>query len=455
MSFAARFRELNAISLLQYEDCFGIRLGCEGRLPPADIQRIASLLNEDFSLVQSVFFRLICKSDCVEYRSPDMKKRADEIQYCPRCVELGYHSYVHEMPWLAKCPFHLVTLKKTYALHMEQGTSRLKRVQAIRQLMVSNCRSWPRPSEADLHVAKFCKDSYLKLLICWIKQAKDSATRLSAGHIWDGGEYETEKSYGHSLGRLRRLEKMPKLIEPLFTTVGESWNLTVRHFPLEVKNELHRLSQYAPFWRIFSFYKSVGARSNHPPAFIAKLQVTQRLLTKRHGKCRCRWGKGLAGWSSRWVQTGPDGWPYWGLKCPYELAIDDLEPGWGYPDRLLSNRQAWAALLRFIELSDVMHEAGLIEYTADANITPYGHLCTYPQVWPCCEWKTTSPLTELLNAVAEFEVDTTVCKTLTWLSAIEQGDKPYDLDMPAACVRLCETDGGLSLIKWRPRNGSV
>lgn len=200
------------------------------------------------------------------------------------------------------------------------------------------------PCEADLHVSKFAGNSYLQLLTCWIRHAHDSASRLSTGEFWDCGELladPAEKSYAHSIGRLRRLEKMPKLIGPLFTTLGEKWDLVVRHFSLDEKNELHRLDKYAPFRMIFSFYKKAGARSNNPPAFIAKLHLAQRLLKERHGKCRCQWGRSLDGWNSCWVKTNPSGWPCWSLKCPYELAIDDLGQRWGNSsDQQLSSRQA-------------------------------------------------------------------------------------------------------------------
>lgn len=68
-----------------------------------------------------------------------------------------------------------------------------------------------------------------------------------------------------------------------------------------------------------------------------------------------------------------------------------------------------------------MHDAGLVEYTPAANVSPEGYLYTHPQVWPCCEWNTSSPLTELMNTAAEFEIDTAVRKTLKWLVALEQG----------------------------------
>lgn len=452
LSFSTRFCELNAINLAQYQCFFGVELSNEGQLPYSDICRIASLLNEDVNVVKSVFDQSVRVSDGVEHRSPALN-RLSELQYCSKCVELGFHSYIHEMPWLAKCPFHLTTLTKTYCPGVPRGASQMQRMVTLRELMVSSCRTWPRPNRADLHVAELVDNAYLQSLTCWIKSAGRSADRLSTGQIWDSGQYNNyaEKSYAHSIGRLRRLEKMPRLIEPLFTTIGEKWTLVIRHFSLDVKNELQRLREFAPFWRIFSFYKSAGARSNNPPAFIAKLHLAQKMLKKRHGTCQCGWGRSPLGWSSHWVSTDPSGWPYWQLKCPYEVAIDDLELGWGYPERLLSNRQVGEQLLRFIELSHIMRDAGLVNYAREANVSPEGYLYAYPQVWPCCEWNTNSPLTELMSTAAEFEVDTALRRTLKWLVAIAQGEPPHNTDMPAACVRLCETKRGLSLIKWSPQ----
>lgn len=305
-------------------------------------------------------------------------------------------------------------------------------------------------------VFKFRDNAYLRLLTCWLKHAKNSADDLSTGNFWAGGEYgeSAEETYAHSIGRLRKLESMPELIKPLFTTVGEEWSLTIRHFSLAVKNELLRVRRDAPFSMIYSFYKSAGACSDRLPGFLAKVHLAQMLLKKRHGKCRCRWGRREEGWGSVWTKTEPDGWPYWGVKCPYELAIDDLDHGWGHPDRTLSCHQAGNKEKRLCALSRVLRDAGIVEYTPTANLSLDGHFYTYPQFWPRCEWKTTLSLIELMNTVAEFEIDTAVRKRLNWLVAIEKGEKPFDLDMPAECVRLCETDRGLSLIKWSPQVAS-
>lgn len=133
LSFASRFCELNAISLAQYELFFGIDANSAGKLATHDIQRIASLLDEDEELVQSVFCQPISVSDCVEHRSPQLRNRLGDIQYCPKCIELGYHSYVHEMPWLAKCPFHLVSLHTAQPAIPHSGPTRLKRMKALRK----------------------------------------------------------------------------------------------------------------------------------------------------------------------------------------------------------------------------------------------------------------------------------------------------------------------------------
>jgi hypothetical protein len=453
MSFAARFCALNGITIWELESFLGHRLDNGSCFTQDDLCRIASLLSENLSLVETVFVQTIQLSDCGQYGLPCIEHSSEEIHYCQRCAEFGYHSYLHDAPWLARCPFHFTSLK-TYSNSDYKDTIFSRKIDSLSRLMMANCRAWPRSDEGDFEIFKFERNVCLQLLSAWTKNVRATAIELSQGQFWDCDEqdrFET-KSYKPGIGRLRKLEHMPALIEPLFTTVGEAWQLETRRFPLETKFQLHRLRKYARFWRIFNFYKNVAARANNPPPFIAKLRATQMALKERHGKCRCRWGREKAGWwGYHWIKTHPEEWPYLNLKCPYDVALEDLELAWGHPDRVLSSRLAEAERSRFLRECGIMHDAGLIEYTSNANISPEGYLYAVPQVWPCCEWKETSSLTELLNTAAEFEIDSASIEIDKWLDAIDVGSTPpSEWKTITGCVRLCETEEGLLLIKWTP-----
>lgn len=452
LSLAIRFCAFNGISLSQYENYFGYRLGYEGQLNQDDLSRIASLLNEEISLVQTVFIPIDHHYHFGEYSLPVLKKPSDEIRYCQRCLEFGYHSYLHELGWLARCPLHLTPIKSIWAIRTN-GNTHIRRSEALKHLMMSNCRAWPRSDAGDVEIVEPQTTTHLQLLFAWVKNTNDAAINLSRGQFWDcnQGESHDETSFKHAIGQLRKLENIPTLIEPLFTTLGESWQLEIQHFSIEVKKELHRLSKYATFSTILDFYKRVSARSKNPPSFIMQLRAGRAKLKERHGKCHCRWGREKTSWSYHWVKTSPDGWPYWQIKCPYEVALENLDLNWEHSDRVLSNREVQDELLHFVKSSCVMRDAGLIEYTPDANISPSGYLYAYPQVSPCCEWNQTSPLTQLLNKIAEFEIELAMVKLNRWLDAIDKGSEPHERDELARCLRLCETKEGLSLIKWIPQ----
>ncbi|GAC1417919.1 MAG: hypothetical protein NVSMB6_20090 [Burkholderiaceae bacterium] len=104
--------------------------------------------------------------------------------------------------------------------------------------------------------------------------------------------------------------------------------------------------------------------------------------------------------------------------------------------------------MRFMALSHEMHDAGLIGYTEGAKVSPEGYLYVYQEVWPCCEWIGNDSLADLFNATAEFEIESTFIELNAWFDDIDDGFDPAMRDDPAGSVRLCETEEGLSLIKW-------
>lgn len=455
LSFCARFCELNGISLATYARFFGHNILREGELNSDELDRIASLLDEDLELVRTVFNYFVDFGDAGEHYSSESSWVAPRIsKYCPRCIELGYYSYIHELPWLIKCPFHLDSLVDIPPKLHYTESQRLSDVNTLTQLLIHHCRTWPRASESDFEISNFVKNGYFRLVSSWIRDARKGQVALSQRKLW-----ESEFDHGEppAIGRLRRIAKMPRLIEPLFTTPNEEWSLAVRHFPLEAGNALQTVSKYASFGTIFSYYKSLAPYFSDPPPYIEKLRFAKTTLHDRHGKCRCQWGKRNAGWLDHWMEMDPDGWPYWLTKCPYSVAIEELELGWGDADQVLSRGLAEQRQQSFIEQSRIMRDAGLIEYAVNAKVAPSGHLGWSTNIGRDCEWKEPSPLTELMNTAAEFEIDVALVAAIKWLDAIEQGAAPDALRMPSRCVRLCETNNGLSLTKWspkQPRRGS-
>ncbi len=89
------------------------------------------------------------------------------------------------------------------------------------------------------------------------------------------------------------------------------------------------------------------------------------------------------GWLSRWVNVHPEEGPRSGLICPYDIALNELQLGWGRPNVVLSNRQAEQERQGFCTVSHAMRDLGLIRYRRDAAVAPAGDLYADQDVWAC------------------------------------------------------------------------
>ncbi|MBV1777455.1 hypothetical protein KSF73_17165 [Burkholderiaceae bacterium DAT-1] len=454
LSLAASFCALNGISLKEYESYMGYTVGNESLLDRDALYRIASLLNEDITIIESIFISSVQHEDNSINTFPYEKRNSDTVRYCPQCAEFGFHSHLHELSWLKLCPLHLRSLKSTYAGNKSSSIAS-RRVDALTRLMLSHCRSWPRSEQVDSFISHSRENVHLRLLVEWRRNANDEMTKFSRGEIWSGDFYKIfdERTNKDHIGRLRKLEPMPELIEPLFVTLGENYKLEMRHFPGNVRDELHRLSPHTPFWMIFNFYKEVSLRSIHPPSYMIKLRAVQSHLRERHGVCRCSWRRERAGWSYHWLRVDPERLRCLQLPCPYDVALEFLEHEWGNSYDILSIRNAEKRNIAFIQQAKEMHDADLIDYTPEANVSPEGYLHIFQQAWRCCEWKKTSVLTDLMNTTAEFEIDSALFKVIQWLDKIEIGAHPSEIYNSNKCVYLKETEQELVLIKWTSADG--
>ncbi|CAN7773185.1 hypothetical protein LJR296_007516 [Cupriavidus necator] len=120
------------------------------------------------------------------------------------------------------------------------------------------------------------------------------------------------------------------------------------------------------------------------------------------------------------------------MSCPYDVALNELQLGWGRSDLALSNRQAEQERQRFCSVSRAMRDLGLIRYTRDA-----------------------ATLTAVLEMALAWEIELTFDALTTWLDDIDRGVDPLEHDDSKSCVRLCETDDGLLLIRWTQAEGSA
>lgn len=441
LGFAVRFCSLNHVSIQQFENFFGFEMDRADEIDGADVQRIADLLNEDLSTVKTIFYSSFMLGSLASQNN-----ELDYIRFCGECVNRGYHSFLHQVSWLSKCPFHQTSLK--VSIQNVKGSSKLaKRFSSLMLTMKAGCQSWPYASNEDLLLDG---NEIFDCVLNWAKTANAARARLLQGFKWSfpmNGQYEG-RSLTQSIGQLRSLEEIPQKIEHLFTTLGEPWLIDRRHFPLEVKNKLKFINLSQNFELLFDFFKFVGKYANKPGSFMEKLRAAQNAIRERHPLCQCGWGRRRDGFYYNWVHVHPDQWPHWCCKCPYEVAIEELELGWGRAEEILTSRKCEEQKLNFIRQSKHFFDAGFIGYTPDANVSAEGHLYMYPQTWPCCEWVDNSKLGELLNAIAEFEIEVAYLSLISWLNNVDDGENPGNRSDSSNCIYLCETEEGVTLFKW-------
>lgn len=447
ISFVARFCELNGIKLAKCKEFFKADVEDVAPLPGSDVRRIAGILNENLQTVETVFASPI-RFDCRGGYGPPLTRRDSsyEIRYCETCARQGYHSYLHEAEWLLRCPLHVCDLK-TARCSQYAGSIATRHMLALKHVMQEHCKTWPHARDGDLPTSNL---GPLAALAAWVTRASHATARLTRKDIWRSGYggYSGSMSLSQTFGQLRTLEPIPDAIQPLFVDLGEAWRLEVWRFSPQIRSELARLKAPLGFLNIFYFFKRIGAVSATPPSFVAHLAAARGVLHAKHGSCQCRWGL-TKGFNAHWDKVHPDEYPHWLYSCPYEVALTELEIRSGRPELFWSNRKAEEERIYLMNLSSEMYKAGLIRYTKGEMISPDGYLHGIYDLWPCCEWLQGSPLTSLLNATAEREIDSSLSALTSWLDEIEQGAKPGDCHDPIDCVRVCETDEGrLSLIKW-------
>ena len=447
LSFVARFCTLNGISVRKCASFLSLEPDSATPLPIDEIRRLTSVLGESAPLVKDVFSPSIWFVDIGRYGPAPERRERRAIRYCETCAQRGYHTYLHQLGWLSRCPFHLSDLKMART-QTHTGSLVSQRVGVLESVMRQYCKIWPYGVDVG-----FTRQQQRRVasLAGWVARASATALRTSHGEIWSSGADSREQAFD----QLRTLEPPPEDIEPLLIEPASRWRLESHAFARQAKVQLDHLRlRQLGFAEVLHFYVRVTAASANPPSFIARLNAIQNGLKTQHHTCCCRWRRADAGWLSHWNRVRADEGRRWGLTCPYDIALDELRLGWGRSDLSLSNRQAEQERWRFCSVSHEILNAGLIRYSQEARVESRGHLCADQDVWACCEWVRTSPLTELLDFAVSWETELASDALLAWLNNIDRGADPFVRDDPGYGLHLCDTGDGLSLSKWTRTEGS-
>lgn len=449
ISFIARFCELNRISSKRCIEFFGKDLWAEERvdLINGGINRLATILDEPPAVVSTVFaprlrYVKICDSG-IPWR---LDRRG--LRYCEHCARYGYHSSLHEISWLSVCPFHLSDLKWAPNIPRWPSSELAARMALLRSVMEESCAAWPHRARGD---GRIFNKGRLATLTRWIESASKASISLCANEIWRSEPYGPLQS-SQIFGQLRGIKAMPKRIEPMLSDWGkDGWHVEIRKFSQEVAAELKRIAPKFNIGLIYDFYKQIRPLSNIPPTFLIQLKNRQTELEQQHGICSCEWALRNAGPFQYWEQVSSERRPLRPFNCPFQVAIDELEFNWGSYLGVLSRRHRREETGYLILQSCETTALGLTQYTKGVVApSPEESLFSIARNWPCCEWVQDSPLTSLLDAMVECEIELAFCALTIWLNQISRGVEPTERNDPVRCLRLRETPDGLTLVSWLP-----
>ena len=437
VSFVSRFCCLNYIRVSQLNDYLEINLNNRFTsffvISDDDNVRISEKLGDDINVVKTVFSRIENGISNFIYRPP-IEKQHRYLRYCESCLSIGYHSGLHELGWIVKCPLHLCELKIINA--DSHGTILESQAVALEKLMRENCSLWPCNSEDLCFITQRHKIYSVER---WVRGVNDAAIAFGSRMLWSsnpGMAYRIPLS--QTIGQLRVLKNPSKHIEDVLYINQEKWSLNIKRFPKNIRDELLKNNTSFTLEDIFNFYKYVAAHSYSKAPFSKKLQAAQDIINARHDVCECEWILMNEGWYSNWVWMNPRERPYSGIRCPYEDAIHELELGWGRHDVALSRQKYVDSIFKNYQLAIKIEHLGLFRWYTDPSYIYHNRI----------EWNEYSPLSELFNTMAECEVLEHLRNMENWLDSIERGGNPGIAEWNTHCVQLFLNDEGLTLVNW-------
>ncbi|KAA6117545.1 TniQ family protein, partial [Cupriavidus cauae] len=179
LSFVARFCALNGVPARAGTAFLGVEPRHPRFVSDDDVARVSSLLGEDPARLTDVLQHALDFRQCGTYAPPPAYSQGPSVRYCAACAQQGYHSYLHEVPWLTKCPVHLTALTTVPA--NRSGNIGERRLGAFKRLMQGHCAAWPH----------FAPDGFptrepgaLLTLAAWVRDACDASKRMQAGELW-------------------------------------------------------------------------------------------------------------------------------------------------------------------------------------------------------------------------------------------------------------------------------
>ncbi|WP_124646845.1 TniQ family protein [Burkholderia contaminans] len=441
--FVARFCDQNGISTSQAIKYIGMGAAHIGLNANKEIMHVSSVLREDTTVVATVL-RPLLRAPAFEMRHyPSIKRGSHILRICPECIANGYYSNFHEMKWIGLCPLHDCELVECCP-NGSGATIFEDRVSRLQGMLRSSCNYWP--ASGTRHPIRITNAA--KRITEWLSAASDEMVALSENQIWTNGSQDEDLI--NLLGRAKRLVPIEKNIEKYLVDRYALWHIERQDFGAEVKNRINELQLASDFSFEYSyyFYKCLGGSEASGVDFLENVRRERKKIELRHGACNCQWKYFKGRWRKSELLDDYE-WPERSMgKCPFQMALSMWDEAWGMVSDSFSNRDLRQYALEMTQLSRLMHNADLIFYAPDANLSPEGLLCLSKNPLSYCRWNSESMLAGIFKCAALWEVELLSTVLNKWLDSMNKESPPPPITWSRDRICLFKTSEGVALMKW-------
>ena len=285
--FLARFCALNGISPEEAFQFFGSQFQLDLKPSPLDLNTIADKLGEYPAMVDSMYWS---DRGLWHFNLPWGKedKSGQQIQYCSECLKLGYHSCLHKLRWLARCPFHGTALCQQ-PVDLGFGNRDIRRVRKVVQLLSLQGSEW---RAGDANRFGFESAGEASTLVGWLQAVTAASRELEGKLIWESDSFyaNNDITLADLVGQLHSMAPVPDKLLSYLIPFEHSWQLQKARFDMPVVLQLAEVAGVISVGRLFQLYKSVVLASGKESAYKQALADVQKSLIGGHTHCQCTWG---------------------------------------------------------------------------------------------------------------------------------------------------------------------
>ncbi|WP_244143312.1 hypothetical protein [Burkholderia multivorans] len=452
-SIFLRFCDLNNLSVRKGIDALNWRPDRPSEFPNEEIERLAATLGEPVSIVGTAIRQCLSLNKCGSY-SLDLQDRSEfAIRVCPECAKFGYHSVFHEAIWLALCPFHAMPLQVAKP-HRHCGTILEGCIVALRNVMRTHCEKWPLvesgPADDGLREVP-------SSILAWVTHVTEAATQYSNEDIfiYHTSHVFERAPYAQKLGQLYAIEPPTDLIKPYLRPAGMEWQNEQKVFDDFLEFFGNGQGWRVVLWRALDFFVQTGALSLHPPPFVDLYNRLVAPLRERHATCCCRWfGIPVGGDQIFWQECEPDAAKYHDARCPYEVALDELDFRWGRWAAILKGRRAGQEFGRLICIAQDLLDRDFVRLVNDRDFGTEPNFKRMQETFGHYVWNLDAPTLDLFNTATEWQMSMEVEAVTAWLGRIDVSNRPGPWTLPSECVRIQRKGDRLLLMRWIRRESA-